>query len=135
VLESVKGIESGTLAPTPQSDHEASHAPKLTHETCRIDFSKTAIHVHNLIRGLSPYPTAWTILDGQQLNVYRSELIDSHTSAEPGAILSDRKNLDIACGEGIVRLLEVQLPGKRRMKSGDLLNGYKISSEYVGRQA
>lgn len=136
VLETVRGLENGTLTGQLQDISRVSHAPKLHHAMCRIDFRKTAAEVHNFIRGLSPSPCAWTILDGHQLNVFRSELSGVVHQQSPGTILrADSGILEIACGEGSVKLVEVQLQGKRRMSVGDFLNGYRVLATSVEHKA
>jgi methionyl-tRNA formyltransferase len=126
VLESVKGIENHTLKAIPQDLGKVSHAPKLNHETCRINFNQPVRKVHNFVRGLSPYPTAWTILDGMQLNVYRSTVITTRHGFSPGSIVDSKNAFDIACEDGFLRLLEVQLQGKKKMTAVEFLNGYRI---------
>jgi methionyl-tRNA formyltransferase len=131
VLESVKGIEEGTLKGIPQNGAQVSHAPKLTHESSKIDFTLPARTVHNFIRGLSPYPTAWTNVDGKQLNVFRSTVIsESHTRA-PGTILTGKDHIEIQCASGRIGLLEIQMEGKRKMTVGDFLNGHTIQATSV----
>ena len=132
VLETVRGIERGILEPVPQSDQAASQAPKLRHETCEIQFSQDVHLVHNFIRGLSPYPTAWTTLDGLQLNIYRSVIIDTTSTGKAGTILDSSATLDVACSQGIIRMTEVQLAGKKRMEARDFLNGYQFQSRVLG---
>jgi methionyl-tRNA formyltransferase len=131
VVESVYGLEHGNLQRMPQSNEHASHAPKLYHENCNIDFHANAQDVHNFIRGLSPYPTAWTRIDGMQLNIFRSKLIAEHPLQPPGTIIRGHQELKIACTNGYVQLLEVQLQGKRRMNAKDFLNGYTIKAQSV----
>ncbi|HLF63692.1 MAG TPA: methionyl-tRNA formyltransferase [Saprospiraceae bacterium] len=134
VLESVRGIEGHTLLGTPQNPNKVSYAPKITHETCRINFNLPAVSVHNFIRGLSPYPTAWTMIDGAQLNVYRSEVLPESHMLKAG-VIGEEKDFIITCKEGKVRLLEVQMQGKRRMSAREFLNGYNIKMKSVEQQA
>ena len=72
LLKTVKAIDSQTVIPLPQPNEAATHAPKIFHETCHLDFSKTVSEVHNFVRGLSPYPTAWTMLDELKLKVFKT---------------------------------------------------------------
>jgi methionyl-tRNA formyltransferase len=131
VLRSVQAIERGETRLSPQSDAEASHAPKIFTETCRIDFARTTLQVHNFIRGLSPYPGAWTELDGKTLKVLRTLKDFSNTASAhaipPGTFISDGKNyLKISASDGFVQVLELQLEGKKRMPVREFLNGYRI---------
>jgi methionyl-tRNA formyltransferase len=132
VLASVRGLESKTLKGIPQQQERVSYAPKLTHEICRIDFSKPVDAVHNFIRGLSPHPTAWTMIDGAQLNVFRSTIVSKAKSSDPGTIDIDNGCMDVACLDGWVRLLEIQMQGKKKMSTRDFLNGYKVRIRTVG---
>lgn len=129
VLKSVRAIESGEAKPAPQTDAEASHAPKIFTETCRIDFARPTAAVHNFIRGLSPYPGAWTELDGKTLKILRSAKEEATEPPSPGQFFSDGKNyLKISTADGFVQILELQMEGKRRMNVQDFLNGYRIGS-------
>lgn len=133
VLKSVKALEEGTVSPIPQADVEATHAPKIFAETCRIDFNQASGKVHNFVRGLSPYPGAWTTLEGKTLKILRTSLnIDAaqaktDSSDAPGAFVSDNKNyLAARTADGFVSVLELQLEGKKRMSVKDFLNGHKF---------
>lgn len=136
LLKTVEGLVNGTLKEIPQEalTMEAAaglkHAPKIFTETCKIDFSKTAGEVHNLIRGLSPYPAAFTFLDGKKLKIYKSEKIE-HPADTTGAyhqenIITDQKTyLHFHCSIGFIAVTEVQLEGKKKMTIGDFLRGYR----------
>lgn len=131
VLQTVQGIESDSLQPFPQDESIIQHAaPKIFKEHCRIDWQQDAVRVRNLVRGLSPFPTAWTTLDGKVLKVYRVALSEE-TPGTPGAVLIDRGRLHIACGSGAVEVLELQLEGKSRMDTATFLRGYKGGSGHV----
>lgn len=127
VLESVKLIESGNYTLQSQSQEAATKAPKIFTETCRIDFAQTTDRVHNFIRGLSPYPAAWTMLDGKVLKILRTQKeITAHREA-PGTLLTDhRKMMKYATPDGFVQVLELQLEGRKRMDVAAFLNGYRI---------
>ncbi len=128
VLQTVQAIEQGKAQPRPQPDAEASHAPKLHTDTCRIDFARPAALVHNFIRGLSPHPGAWTQLDGKTLKILRSTPGgDPGPLPPPGEFFSDGRNeLKISTADGFMQVLELQLEGKRRMTVREFLNGYRI---------
>ncbi|MBL7774986.1 MAG: methionyl-tRNA formyltransferase, partial [Saprospiraceae bacterium] len=131
VLRTVQAIQNGTAHGRPQNDGEASHAPKIFTETCGIDFDRPTQQVHDFIRGLSPYPGAWTLLDGKTLKITRTEKVEPANLPQalpaPGNFISDGKNyLWIGTADGCIRVLELQLEGKRRMAVRDFLNGYKV---------
>jgi methionyl-tRNA formyltransferase len=134
ILKSVQALESGNAQPFPQTDTEATHAPKIFAETCRINFEQTSAQVHNFVRGLSPYPGAWTMLDGKTLKVLRTSLDPGPWALEagsftPGQFVSDNKHyLQIKTLDGFISVLELQMEGKKRMSVKNFLNGYKIGN-------
>lgn len=113
-------------------EQELKPAPKIFKETCRIDWGKNVNQVHNHIRGLSPYPAAWSELyseDKEPLSVkiYASEKVTTKNNLLAGHIDTDNKTyLHIACGDGYINVTELQLPGKKAMKADELLRGYKF---------
>jgi methionyl-tRNA formyltransferase len=134
LVQTVKGLADGTLQETEQSsaiaDHSAlKHAPKLFTESCQVHWEKDAADVHNLIRGLSPFPGALAELDGKLLKIYRSEKeIATHRYA-PGNIFTDHKTyLKFSCADGYIHILDLQLEGKKRMPIADFLRGYKVGN-------
>lgn len=128
VLKSVQAVEKGNYATQPQLDIEASHAPKIFQETCNIDFNQTTEGVHNFVRGLSPYPTAWTILDNLKLKIFKTQKEITAPQHAVGEWVSDNKNyIKIATQNGYIHLLDIQLEGRKRMTVKDFLNGYKFS--------
>lgn len=134
VLKTVQSIASGEVKTHPQNESEAKHsAPKIHKETCAIDWKKSAEEIRNFIRGLSPIPSAWTMIDGKQFKIFRtsvsSENSGNHT---PGTIISDgKKTMEIATGNGILKLEELQPEGKKRMSTEEFLRGYKIPSTLI----
>lgn len=128
VLATVQLIEQDNYTLQPQDDTLATPAPKLHRENCRIDFQQDVHTVHNFIRGLSPWPAAWTTLNDSQLKLIRTSVektTDPGDGAQvPGTVLSDDKTfLKIACPGGYLRVHELQMAGRRRMSVEELLNG------------
>ena len=127
LVKSVQMIETGNYTLLPQEDTAVTHAPKLFQETCAINFNQTTATIHNFIRGLAPYPTAWTMLDGLKLKVYKSEKEITPPQYPVGKFVTDNKTfLKVATQDGYIHLLEVQLEGRKRMETKVFLNGYKI---------
>lgn len=125
VVETVEHIEAGTAEARPQEDERATRAPKIFREDARIAWDRPAEEVHNQIRGLSPYPAAWTHHDQTLLKVLRTE--QARGSGEPGEILeADEDGLIVACEEGAVKILEVQREGRDRMPFDRFLRGYDL---------
>jgi len=113
-------------------EKELKPAPKIFKETCRIDWNKPAKDVHNLIRGMSPYPAAWTELyttgkEPQLVKIYSSEVEEKRDSSPVGSIHTDGKSyLYIACNDSYINVKEIQFAGKRTMKIDEVLRGYKF---------
>lgn len=127
VLKTVRAIESGDYTLQRQDESLASKAPKIHHDTCRIDFNRPARAVHDFIRGLSPYPAAWTILDEQELKILRTTPERARHDLPPGKfIVKEQRELKIAVADGFVQVHELQLAGRRRMTAPDFLNGYSF---------
>ena len=127
LLETVQLIETGNYTTQAQDNSLVTKAPKIFHKTCQIDFSRNTLAIHNFIRGLSPYPTAWTTLDNKKLKIFRTkkELIEHNQPA--GLFISDNKHfIKISTLDGYVHLLDLQLEGKKRMEVKAFLNGYKL---------
>lgn len=134
LVKTVKGLAAGSLLETPQDtgygirDTEIKHAPKIFTETCRIDFYKTTAQVHNLIRGLSPFPGAFTGFNNKTLKIYRTEKETGPLISSPGNFETDKKTfLKFACTDGYVQVKELQLEGKKKMAVTDFLRGYHFS--------
>ena len=126
VLESVQDIVAGKLSSRPQANTEATHAPKIFHETCELDARKTTQAGYDFVRGLSPYPTAWILLNGMELKIFSAEkeiITPEHTV---GTIVSDNKSfLKITTLDGYLKFTDVQLAGRKRMDIKAFLAGYK----------
>ncbi len=128
IVDTLHQLEKGHVAEKPQIVlDEYKHAPKLFTETCLIDWNHTTEHVYNLIRGLSPYPAAFTIVKDKKMKLFLcSKIIDAH-ELQPGTLLSDNKHtIRFACTDGFIEVNELQLEGKTRMKTDDFLRGNKI---------
>ena len=114
--------ERGALGLTPQPEAGVTYAEKISKSETRIDWSKPAAQVHNHSRGLSPFPGAWFELDGVRVKALRTTL--ARGSGAPGTALDD--NLTIACGDGALRLVQIQRAGKQPMQAGDFLRGTPV---------
>ena len=128
VVQTVVAIANKDIHPLPQDEALAIHsAPKIFKETGKIDWITSATSIHNLIRGLSPYPGAWTELQGKSCKIFASTHLEGKLSGKaPGEWTSDFKTyLHFQCGQGILVVQELQLEGKKRMKVDELLRGWK----------
>ncbi|MFS4492072.1 methionyl-tRNA formyltransferase [Maribacter sp. 2308TA10-17] len=137
VIETAAQIEKGTVSTQKQSDAEdLKSAYKIFKDTCEIDWNKPIHEIYNHIRGLSPYPAAWTTLingdDSLFLKIYQVSVVIEKHDLKIGAAIFDKKELKIAVNGGYIKLSEIQLPGKRKMKTSDVLNGLNLAkSAYV----
>lgn len=132
VLRTVQAIERGDAQALPQDDSSASPAPKLFKDNTRIDFDQPTQRVHDFVRGLSPYPAAWAELEGRQWKILRTRMMVADHDCQPGQILTDGHGyLRIACTDGFLEVDELQVEGKRRMKTGDFLNGWRAEEEVM----
>jgi methionyl-tRNA formyltransferase len=129
LIDTLVGLESSSITPQKQDESLASHAPILTRDDGRIDFSFTAKEIYDRWRGFQPWPGAWTTFDRKKLLV--AKMLPAHVaaSAEPGQIHIDHDRLFACCAASTwIALEEVQLEGKRRMPAGDFLRGQSLKS-------
>ena len=125
LVETLDKFQDGEIIPSEQSLDGVSYAPKITSEICNIDWSRSAIDIHNLIRGLSPIPSARTILNHKIVKIFKTELIDGNSEHQFGSII-DNNNFIIQTGSGQLKVLELQIEGKKRMATYDYLRGTSI---------
>lgn len=133
LLKTVEGITEGSLIEIQQPSETGKaitfkHAPKITTDTCQIDWNKKTNEVYNLIRGLSPYPTAFTTLGSKKLKIYKARHPDESesTGMVPGTYQTDNRTfLNFACSDGYLSILELQMEGKKRMPITEFLKGWR----------
>ena len=132
LVRTIDGLAAGTLKSVPQENPTGlKHAPKIFTETGRIDWNKPTEEVYNLIRGLSPFPTAYSELDGKILKIYRAERVVHVLAPDvaPGVFDTDGKSyLRCTTADGYIRVTELQLEGKKRMPVADFLRGYRFNN-------
>jgi methionyl-tRNA formyltransferase len=136
LVKTVKGLADGSLIEKPQdtenqvTGHALKHAPKIFTETCKIDWNQPVSAIYNLIRGLAPYPAAFTYLNDKMLKIYKAKKEmhnpGSKWKKEPGTFETDNKTyLKFAGIDGYIHIIELQLEGKKRMTIEEFLRGYK----------
>ena len=140
VVETVDDILNGTVKSIPQEEMavvgELRPAPKIFKETCRIDWNQPVKKVYDFIRGLSPYPAAWTELINSEgeavvMKVFESEKVNETHDLTPGTIVTDGKEyIKVAVLDGFVSILSLQLPSKKRLKTDELLRGFHLTDEF-----
>ncbi|PWL29200.1 methionyl-tRNA formyltransferase [uncultured Roseivirga sp.] len=129
VLKTVQAIQEDDYPQDPQDESgEIKHAPKIFKETCEIDWSKSSEEVYNFIRGLSPYPAAWTMINGTQFKIYKAEKLELTSAGDkPGDYSTDNKSyLHIQTGGSALSIKELQMQGKKRMNIKDFLRGNNL---------
>ena len=131
LLKTIEELSAGNLKEIPQTEivGDVKHAPKLFTQTGNIDWDRDVSEVYNLIRGLSPYPAAYTTLNGKTLKIYKAEKSLELPSVESGNYKTDEKTfLQYACNNGYINILSLQLEGKKRMEIKDFLRGYRFNN-------
>jgi methionyl-tRNA formyltransferase len=136
MVETLRGLETGQVRPTPQDHAQATLAPILNKEDGRMDFSRTATDLFNRLRGFQPWPGAFTTFKGKTLQVHRAQPRQSAVKLTPGEVAVEGTRLFVGCGMGrgkdkdrdtdaALELIEIQLEGKRRMTAQEFINGYR----------
>lgn len=128
VIETLETIEKGNITTIIQKeDSDIKTAYKLNKENCKIDWTKSASEINNLIRGLSPYPAAWCFFGDKNeewnVKIYEATIIPEDHSYEVGSLICTKKEIKVAVKNGFMQVLNLQFPGKKRMATADLLNG------------
>jgi methionyl-tRNA formyltransferase len=129
VLKTVRAIQAGNSPSVPQPENtELKHAPKIFKETCEIDWTKPSEEIRNFVRGLSPYPSAWTVLNGKTFKIFKvTSVKNDNSSTPPGAINTDNKNyLYVKSADGLLSIDALQPDGKKRMTIQEFFRGNKL---------
>jgi methionyl-tRNA formyltransferase len=129
LIETLDGLAAGTIVPEKQDSSAATHAPLIKKEDGLIDWSRAAREIHNRVRGLQPWPGAYTTLRGQKLHIWKSRVVDGSSSAQ-GRLVSVKPPV-VACGSGLLELVEVQSEGRKRLPASDFANGQRLAENEV----
>ena len=125
-IRTLEGLEAGELKPGPQKG-EVSTAPRLTRDTCRIDWNRPAVEIHNQVRGLSPTPAAFTTLNQKTVKLFCTKPLDDFGDGEPGTVAGEVDDmLAVYTGREALGIIELQMEGRRRMNAGEFLRGKSI---------
>jgi methionyl-tRNA formyltransferase len=131
LIKSMEGIVNGDIALQKQSD-ETFYAKMLDKNIAKIEWNKSSQEIHNLVRGLNPWPIAYTNYEGERMKVYESEALDGECSEEPGTIIDVSKNgLKVACENGILLIKKVQFPNGKPLTIEQYINGHEINKKII----
>lgn len=131
IVEALPLLETGKLTPVAQNEEEATHAAKLTKQLGEMDFTKSAVSLERLVRGLNSWPSAYTSFRGKQLKIWEAEVVPDVTGT-PGSIVAvDKQSFTVATKDGGLKILELQIEGKKRMACKDFLLGYPVQTGEV----
>lgn len=131
IVEALPLLETGKLTPVAQKEEEATHAAKLTKQLGEMDFTKSAVSLERLVRGLNSWPSAYTSFRGKQLKIWEAEVVPGVTGT-PGSIVAvDKQSFTVATRDGGLKILELQIEGKKRMACKDFLLGYPVQTGEV----
>ena len=126
-IETLKGLEAGTITPVPQGETTTSYAKMLDKQLGNIDWSKSAIEIERLARGLSPWPSAYTNWNDKVMKIWDATCVSLDSDANPGTIVAVKKDsFLVQTGNGALEVCELQIPGKKRMDAGAFLRGYQV---------
>ena len=127
IVKTLEAIENGTATYTQQDESKATHVSKITKEMGSIDWNRSAKEIECWIRGMDPWPSAYTRLDDKTMKIWKAKVLSENSNAKPGTILQVTKNsFAVQTGDGILEVLEVQMEGKKRMTTDAFLRGYTV---------
>ncbi|MCF0130143.1 MAG: methionyl-tRNA formyltransferase [Pseudobutyrivibrio sp.] len=128
IVETIDKLSKGMITPQPQDESEATHVGMIKKEDGCIDFSNAAVVIERQIRGLNPWPSAYTKLDGKTLKLWSAKVVSGVNKGQPGEVIAvDKTGFTVNCGLDSLYIMELQLEGKKRMKAGDFLRGYNLT--------
>lgn len=131
LIKTMKGLEEGSVIPEKQNEAEATYVSVLSKEMAVINWKDTAYNIHNLIRGMDPWPVARTFFNGKILKIYKTEVMSGASHSAPGTVKTENGEIFVSCGEGTILMLrEIQLEGSKRMSSSDFLRGRTFPEGY-----
>lgn len=131
LIETLERLEAGTLVRVPQNDQEASVCHMLTKADGRIDFTNSAQKIHNLVRGTVPWPVATALLDGESVKIWTTKTVSTSFDEKPGTLVEQDQRLFVQCGDRALEITSLQMSGKKRMNTADLLRGCRLNGRVL----
>jgi methionyl-tRNA formyltransferase len=133
LLEAVPGIADGSLAPTPQNSGQATHAPRIEKQEALVDWTHSAGRIERQVRAFNPWPVCETRFESASLRIWEARAAPAAAASPPGTVLAaGRDGVDVATGAGVLRLLRVQMPGRRPVSGGDFANAHALAGRVLG---
>ncbi|GAA0091598.1 methionyl-tRNA formyltransferase [Paraclostridium bifermentans] len=130
--ETIDLIEKGEAPREKQSNENTCYSPIMNKSLGNIDWNKSAIDIHNLVRGINPWPSAYTTYESQTMKIWKTKVIDKNSDKEPGTIISvDKEGINVSTSEGIVQIKEIQMAGKKRMEVPEYIKGNNINTDII----
>ena len=130
LMETIEKFTKGEIIPEKQNEEDATHAAMLSKEEAVIDWNKTALEIHNTVRGMAPWPVAYTGYKGKKLKIFTSYLTDEKTSLSAGKLKEDKNKIFVACGDGkLLEIASLQLEGGKRLEAKQFLAGHPVTAE------
>lgn len=131
LVNTIEGLVNNTITPEKQSD-ETFYAKMLNKEMAKIDWSKSAKDINNMIRGLNPWPVAHTLYDGSTMKIFESEVINKNSKEENGKIISvSKKGIEVSTGDGILLIKKMQFPNSKPLTVEQYINGHEVNKEFI----
>lgn len=131
ILSTLEKMENGTITRTPQGDSTTSYAKMLKKTMGEIDWSMEAVKIERLIRGLNPWPSAYTSLKGKTVKIWSADVVAGEVSGNPGRVTVTKDRLLVECGKDFLSITELQLEGKKRMETAAFLRGFTVEDQTV----
>ena len=133
IVEALQAIQAGGISAEKQDDNLANYAKKLNKAEAAIDWQQSATHIARQVAAFNPWPVAQTTLEGKVLRIWEAAAVSETSGAAPGSVLNEGKqSIDIACGEGVLRLYRLQLPGGKPLSAAEFLNGRSLTGVTLG---
>jgi methionyl-tRNA formyltransferase len=130
--ETIDLIAKGEAPREKQSDEDTCYSPMMNKSLGNIDWNKPAKDIHNLVRGINPWPSAYTTYEDQAMKIWKTKVINKNSDKKPGTILNvDKEGIEVSTGEGIVQIKEIQMSGKKRMIVSEYIKGNTINTEVI----
>lgn len=131
VLKTVRLIEKGNFSVSEQDNSLASPAPKIFREDCQINWEQRALNIHNFVRGLSPYPGAYSCLENKNVKIHKTNITEIRSLDNPGKIIFENKKLYVSAEDNLIEIMELQPEGKKRISALDFINGADKTKELI----